>query len=136
MPHEVECVDDQVPKPTYFVIAVLLCFQNLHIRDRSSFSRELRYHTNLLRSRENIPCEFRVGMDLNSCQFRVENNFGIHNDNWLTSAIVLPICTNFSRNPMTVPKLSDDVAEEICCITVPAELIPDGVDMCEFSAAS
>ena len=70
------------------------------------------------------------------CQFRVENDFGIRNDNWLTSAIVSPICTNFSRNPMTVPKLLDDVAEEICCITIPAEFIPGGVDMCEFSAAS
>ena len=91
--------------------------------------------TNLLRGRENVPGQFRVGVHLRVCQFGVENDFGINNDDWLTSAIVSPISTNFSRNPMTVPKLLDDVAEEICCITVPTVAIPDGVDMCEFSVA-
>jgi hypothetical protein len=49
----------------------------------------------------------------------------------LTSAIASPICTNFSRNPMTVVKLSDDVVAETMLIAVPAAPMPDGVDMFE-----
>jgi hypothetical protein len=37
-PHEVESVDNRFPKPAYFVITVLLCFQNLGVHDMSSFS--------------------------------------------------------------------------------------------------
>ena len=39
LPHEVESVDDRVPKPTYFVITVLLSFQNLRVCDRSTFEQ-------------------------------------------------------------------------------------------------
>jgi hypothetical protein len=96
------------------------------------FREESRYGANLLRGSEYIPGEFRVGMDLQGCQFGMKND--VRNYNWLTSATVSPICTNFSRNPMTVAKLSGDVADETHSITVPAVPIPDGVDMCKFSA--
>ena len=114
LPHEVESVDDQVPQSTYFVITVLLCFQNLQMHNRTSFSQGVNiWYTPFAQQREySMRVLHRDGPKL--CQFRVENDFGIRNDNWLTSAIVSPICTNFSRNPMTVPKLLDDVAEEIC----------------------
>jgi hypothetical protein len=48
--------------------------------------------------------------------------------NFLTSAIALPICTNLSTSPMTVLKLSDELALEIMSMTVPAASIPDGAD--------
>jgi hypothetical protein len=96
------------------------------------FHERSRYDANLLCGGEYIPGKFCVGMDLQVCRFGMESDFGIHNDNWLTSAIVSPICTNFSRNPMTVSKLSDDVVDEMCSITVPAVPIPDGVVKCEF----
>jgi hypothetical protein len=63
------------------------------------------------------------------------NDFRNNNVNCLTSAITLPIFTNFSRNPMTVSKLSGGAIDEIFSITVPVVSIPDGMDNFELSAA-
>ena len=53
LPHEVESVDDQVPKSTYFLIAVLLCFQNLQVHNRTSFSQGVnRWYTPFAQQRE------------------------------------------------------------------------------------
>ena len=134
LPHEVQSINYRLPKAAYFVIPVLLRFQDLFVRDMSSFLLGIGHNANLLRGREHIPREFRIGMDLQVCQVsmvNVRNNY----DNQPTSEITSPIFTNLSRYPMTVSKPLDEVTDEIWCITVPAVSIPDGVEMCEFSAA-
>jgi hypothetical protein len=67
LPHEVESVEDGFPECPYFVIPILLLFQSLqnnHVNAHSRCYSISRDSTNLLRSRQDRPCKFRVWVNL------------------------------------------------------------------------